>query len=240
MQRIFHWCIAISTAMRCAFFIITPPYANGDLSMTYEGYFFLNMFPAYLLYSAYTLLILFWAELYYNTVQRQDYLIQDVATPRHGSQIWKTQFRSSKMFVIVNAIVYTIAISLFVLMAIWPEYDSKFQVTQLVFGASMAFLNTIAFLYYGYHRWKMLASIPIRSDLQDRELRKVSSLTAMCTFAFLFRGVIALYSAVVSNLTVYWWLMVFFYICLEQIPVCTILFLLRVLPNPQPERFDEA
>lgn len=187
--------------------------------------------PGLLFFSTYTLLVLFWAEIYYQ-----------------ARSLPVSSLRPA--FAIVNAIVYAVQVSLWVANAVYTEPEQH-QLAREASGCFLAIVSVAAasgFLLYGGRLFLMLRRFPIESRGRRKKLREVGLVTSICATCFLFRSIIVAWSTfdqADADLDVlgHPLLNIVYYSGAEIIPSALVLYILRKLPPKRiqpPEQAYEA
>ncbi|KAL8228280.1 hypothetical protein R6Q57_015864 [Mikania cordata] len=127
--------------------------------------------PGMLFISTYTLLALFWAEIY------------------HQARSLPTD-KLRAIYVCVNIIVYVIQVS----------YTYKF-ISFMLYSAVVSFMAALGFLLYGGRLFFMLRRFPIESKGRRKKLHEVGSVTAICFTCFAVRCFIDVFSAFDSDVS---------------------------------------
>lgn len=174
-------------------------------------------FPGLVFFTTYTLLVLFWAEIY------------------HQARSLPTG-RLRPAFVLINAVVYAIQSALWVYMGLSP--GPGYDVADLISHIFLAVVSVVAasgFAIYGGRLFVMLKRFPIESRGRRKKLREVGLVTAICTTAFAIRAVLVAYCAIQSkkaslDLLSHPVLDAIYYILVEILPSTLVLFILRKLP----------
>ncbi|PWA96752.1 hypothetical protein CTI12_AA036510 [Artemisia annua] len=122
--------------------------------------------PGLLFFSTYTLLVLFWAEIYH----------QARSLPTDKLRI---------VYVSVNAGVYFIQGCLW--LYLWLDDNSTVQLLGKIFVAVVSLIAAIGFLLYGGRLYVMLRQFPIESKGRQKKLYEVGSVTGICFTCFLVR-----------------------------------------------------
>ncbi|KAK1315210.1 hypothetical protein QJS10_CPA06g02076 [Acorus calamus] len=175
--------------------------------------------PGLLFFSTYTLLVLFWAEIYYQARS----LPIDKLRPT---------------YVIVNGVVYLMQFCIWVYMAISPMTMSV-EVAKL-FLAVVSFSAALGFLIYGGRLFVMLRRFPIESKGRQKKLNEVGFVTGICCTCFLIRCLVVAISAFDKNadpdVLDHPILNLIYYMLVEILPSALVLFILRKLP---PKRVSD-
>lgn len=174
-------------------------------------------FPGLVFFTTYTLLVLFWAEIY------------------HQARSLPTG-RLRPAFVLTNAVVYAIQSAFWVYMGLSP--GPGYEVADLISHLFMAVVSVVAasgFAIYGGRLFVMLKRFPIESRGRRKKLREVGLVTAICTTAFALRAVLVAYTAIKSNkadldVLNHPVLDAIYYTLVEILPSALVLFILRKLP----------
>lgn len=173
--------------------------------------------PGLLFFSTYTLLVLFWAEIY------------------HQARSLPTS-KLRPIFVTANAVVYIIQAGLWVFMALATGQAKEVgRVAGCVFLAIVSVAAALGFLVYGGRLFLMLRRFPVESRGRTKKLREVGFVTVICATCFTIRAVIVAWSALDkqdADLDV--WrhplLDLIYYSLVEIVPSALVLFILRKLP----------
>eukprot|EP01026_Neomeris_dumetosa_P066301 TRINITY_DN6405_c0_g1_i4.p2 TRINITY_DN6405_c0_g1~~TRINITY_DN6405_c0_g1_i4.p2 ORF type:complete len:229 (-),score=15.15 TRINITY_DN6405_c0_g1_i4:348-1034(-) len=171
--------------------------------------------PGLLFFTTYTLLVLFWAEIYHQARNKPTSILRPV-------------------FFLVNACVYVVQFALLLVGGIFDiEAVNKFNSVWMVFIFALA---SVGFLVYGGRLFLMLSRFPLESKGRKRKVREVGAVTFICTVTFMARSIVLCVS-IFSNegnlrLDVIGHpLMTFFYYMLfEILPTVLVLYILRKLP----------
>lgn len=180
--------------------------------------------PGLLFFSTYTLLVLFWAEIYY----------QARSLPTGSLR---------PAFVVMNLAVYAIQAGLWVFCSV-SSGESQTQLGKELAGCFLAFVSAaaaFAFLLYGGRLWLMLRRFPIESRGRRKKLREVGLVTTICATCFLFRSVIVAWSTFDfedADLDVmgHPMLNIIYYSGAEIIPSALVLYILRKLPPKRQQQ----
>ncbi|CAN6546669.1 unnamed protein product [Malus baccata var. baccata] len=130
--------------------------------------------PGLLFFSTYTLLVLFWAEIYH----------QARSLPTDKLRI---------VYVSVNAIMYFIQVCIWIYL--WIDDNSVVELIGKIFIAVVSFVAALGFLIYGGRLFFMLRRFPIESKGRRKKLHEVGSVTAICFTCFLIRCFVVVLSA---------------------------------------------
>ena len=222
-QKVFHLLNFLVSGVRAAVFAFREPVQSFP---TLPRTILLDL-PGILFFSTYTLLVLFWAEIYYQ-----------------ARSLPVSSLRPS--FVAINVAVYFIqgALWLACTLATIPEHQ---QLAREVSGCFLAFVSAAAaagFLLYGGRLFLMLRRFPIESRGRRKKLHEVGLVTSICATCFLFRSIIMAWSTFDqehADLDVlgHPLLNLVYYGGAEVIPSALVLYILRKLPpkrTQQPEQ----
>ncbi|KAJ1691988.1 hypothetical protein LUZ63_016143 [Rhynchospora breviuscula] len=172
--------------------------------------------PGLLFFSTYTLLVLFWAEIYY----------QANVTATVQTDKLRTAYLS------VNAVIYAIQVGIWVYL--WIDDNYIIELLGKIFIAVVSFLAVLGFVFYGGRLFNLLRRFPIESKGRRKKLREVGWVTGICFTCFLVRCLVRLISAFDTDLTLevmdHPILDLFYYMLTEVIPMALVLFILRKLP----------
>ncbi|KAK7363732.1 hypothetical protein VNO77_05885 [Canavalia gladiata] len=169
--------------------------------------------PGLLFFSTYTLLVLFWAEIYH----------QARGLPTDKLKI---------SYISVNAALYIIQVCIWIYL--WIDQNSVVEFVGKIFIAVVSFVAALGFLLYGGRLFFMLRCFPIESKGRRKKLHEVGSVTAICFTCFLIRCVMGFLSAFDSDasLDVFYHpiLDLIYYMLVEVLPSALVLYILRKLP----------
>lgn len=169
--------------------------------------------PGLLFFSTYTLLVLFWAEIYH----------QAKSLPTDKLRI---------VYVSVNAGVYLIQGCLWIYL--WLDDSNMVQFLGKIFVAVVSLMAAAGFLLYGGRLFFMLRRFPIESKGRQKKLQEVGSVTGICFTCFLVRCFVDVLSAFDSEVSLdvldHPVLNLIFYMLVEILPSALVLYILRKLP----------
>ncbi|XP_058093679.1 tobamovirus multiplication protein 1-like isoform X2 [Magnolia sinica] len=169
--------------------------------------------PGVLFFSTYTLLVLFWAEIYH----------QARSLPTDKLKI---------VYISVNGGIYFIQVCIWIYL--WINDNSVLELIGNIFIAVVSFIAALGFLSYGGRLFFMLRRFPIESKGRRKKLHEVGSVTAICFTCFLIRCIVVAVSAfdVDASLDVmdHPVLNLIYYMLAEILPSALVLFILRKLP----------
>ncbi|KAI7751041.1 hypothetical protein M8C21_032061 [Ambrosia artemisiifolia] len=173
--------------------------------------------PGLLFFSTYTLLVLFWAEIYHQACGNARSLPTD-------------KLRTT--YVCVNVAVYVIQAGIWIYL--WVDDNSTVQFVGKVFIAVVSFMAALGFLVYGGRLFFMLRRFPIESKGRRKKLHEVGSVTAICFTCFVVRCFVEVLSAFDAEVSLdvldHPVLNLIFYMLTEILPSALVLFILRKLP----------
>ncbi|KAL2571517.1 hypothetical protein AAZV13_17G012800 [Glycine max] len=173
---------------------------NGDL-------------PGLLFFSTYTLLVLFWVEIYH----------QARGLPTDKLKI---------VYISVNAAMYLIQVCIWIYL--WIDDNNVVQFIGEIFIAVVSFMAALGFLIYGGRLFFMLRRFPIESKGRRKKLNEVGSVTTICFTCFLIRCIMGFLSAFDSdaslNVLDHPILDLIYYMLVEVLPSALVLYILRKLP----------
>ncbi|KAG6527274.1 hypothetical protein ZIOFF_009371 [Zingiber officinale] len=180
-------------------------------------------FPGLAFFTTYALLVLFWAEIYYQA--------RSVSTDG-----------LKPTFYAINAVIYVIQISLWFVMW-WKPIGAMVIVSKIFLAGIMetssslsvvSLLAALAFLLYGGRLFLMLKRFPVESKGRQKKLQEVGYVTTICFLCFLLRCIMMCINAFdkAANLDVlnHPILNFIYYMLVEVLPSSLVLFILRKLP----------
>ncbi|KAL9328980.1 hypothetical protein ACSQ67_003983 [Phaseolus vulgaris] len=176
--------------------------------------------PSLAFFTTYALLVLFWAEIYY----------QASSTFGDARAVSTDGLRPS--FYTINAVVYVIQITLWLIL--WWKPISILVILSKMFFAGVSLFAALGFLLYGGRLFLMLQRFPVESKGRRKKLQEVGYVTTICFSCFLIRCVMMCFNAFdkAANLDVldHPILNFIYYLMVEILPSSLVLFILRKLP----------
>ncbi|XP_074556289.1 tobamovirus multiplication protein 1-like [Curcuma longa] len=216
-QKVFHLMNFVVSGLRAVLFGL---YQDVFLIKSKALEMALLDLPSLLFFSTYTLLVLFWAEIYYQ-----------------ARNLPINSLRPS--YLIINGAVYIIQICIWAYVQI-SRKPVLMEVAKL-FLSVVSFLAALAFLVYGGRLFIMLRRFPIESKGRQKKLNEVGSVTAICCTCFLIRCFVVSLSVFDHDADLdvldHPVLNFIYYMLVEIFPCALVLFILRKLP---PKRFSGA
>ncbi|KAM7264146.1 hypothetical protein ACFE04_001829 [Oxalis oulophora] len=196
-QKVFHLLNFIVMGVRAVVFgfhnevfLIHPKTERGPNDVCEEAFFkcrscfilFINKvilsilldLPGLLFFSTYTLLVLFWAEIYH----------QARSLPTEKLRI---------VYISVNSVIYIIQIIIWIVELI--HENNVVQLIGKIFMAVVSIIAALAFLVYGGRLFYMLSRFPIESKGRRKKLHEVGAVTAICFSCFIIRCIVVILSA---------------------------------------------
>ncbi|KAF3657247.1 Tobamovirus multiplication protein 1 [Capsicum annuum] len=175
--------------------------------------------PGLLFFSTYTLLVLFWAEIFHQARN----LPIDKLRPTYYA---------------VNAVIYIIQICIWIFIRVGST-SAGVEIAKL-FLAIISLCAALGFIMYGGRLFAMLRRFPIESRGRQKKLHEVGFVTGICCTCFLIRCVVVAISAFNGSADVdvidHPVLILFYYLVVEIVPSILVLYILRKLP---PKRVSE-
>ncbi|XP_042520600.1 tobamovirus multiplication protein 1-like [Macadamia integrifolia] len=169
--------------------------------------------PGLLFFSTYTLLVLFWAEIFH----------QARSLPTDKLRV---------VYISVNVGIYFIQVCIWIYL--WINDNSAVEVVGKIFIAVVSFTAALGFLFYGGRLFFMLRRFPIESKGRRKKLHEVGSVTAICFTCFLVRCFVVALSAFDSDASLdvldHPVLNFIYYMLVEILPSALVLYILRKLP----------
>ncbi|KAL7130252.1 hypothetical protein ABFS83_13G122000 [Erythranthe nasuta] len=170
-------------------------------------------FPGLLFFSTYSLLVLFWAEIYH----------QAKSLPADKLKIF---------YIAINGAIYFIQGCIWVYL--WIDDNSTVEFIGKIFIAVVSLIAALGFLLYGGRLFFMLKRFPIESKGRRKKLHEVGSVTAICFTCFLVSCFVVVLSAFDSDATLdvlnHPILNLIYYTLVEILPSVLVLYILRKLP----------
>ncbi|XP_020995118.1 tobamovirus multiplication protein 3 [Arachis duranensis] len=209
-QKVFHFLNFLVNGVRCLVFVFRRNVQKFQPEIV--QHILLDM-PSLAFFTTYALLVLFWAEIYY----------QARAVSTDG-------LRPS--FYSINAVVYVIQLALWLLL--WWKPIRVLLILSKVFFAGVSLFAALGFLLYGGRLFLMLQRFPVESKGRRKKLQEVGYVTTICFSCFLVRCVMMCFDAFDEDAdldVLYHPILNFiYYLLVEILPSSLVLFILRKLP----------
>jgi hypothetical protein len=209
-QKVFHLLNFIVNGVRAAVFCLREDVQG--LSPEILQHVLLDL-PGILFFTTYTLLVLFWAEIYHQARS----LPTDSLRPT---------------FLITNATIYFVQACIWVYL--WWTPSALVMTVAKFFFAVVSLMAALGFLLYGGRLFLMLRRFPIESKGRRKKLREVGCVTAICFICFTIRSFIMAFSvfnkAIDLDVLYHPILNAIYYTLVEIIPSALVLYILRKLP----------
>ncbi|KAG2543930.1 tobamovirus multiplication protein 3-like isoform X2 [Panicum virgatum] len=164
-QKVFHFLNFIVNSVRSTVFVL-----RRNVQLVHPEIFqhVLIDLPGLAFFTTYALLVLFWAEIYY----------QARAMSTDGLR---------PAFYTINGVIYTIQIVLW-LLTWWKPVQAVIILSKMFFAATSLFA-AFGFLLYGGRLFLMLQRFPVESKGRRKKLNEVGYVTTICFGCFLIRCV---------------------------------------------------
>ncbi|KAM0026978.1 hypothetical protein Hdeb2414_s0020g00564291 [Helianthus debilis subsp. tardiflorus] len=209
-QKVFHFLNFVVNAVRCLIFVFRRDIQ--ELKQEILKHILLDV-PSLAFFTTYALLVLFWAEIYYQARA----VSTDCLRPA---------------FYTVNGIIYAIQIALW--LAIWWKPGRVMVILSKMFFAGVCLFAALGFLLYGGRLFLMLQRFPVESKGRRKKLQEVGYVTSICFTCFLIRSVMMCFNAFhrVADLDVmeHPVMNLMYYLLVEILPSALVLFILKKLP----------
>ncbi|XP_059443062.1 tobamovirus multiplication protein 3 [Corylus avellana] len=209
-QKVFHFLNFLVNGVRSLVFVFRREVQKIQPEIV--QHVLLDM-PSLAFFTTYALLVLFWAEIYY----------QARAASTDG-------LRPS--FFSVNAVVYAVQIAMWLIL--WWKPIRIVVILSKMFFAGVSLFAALGFLLYGGRLFLMLQRFPVESKGRRKKLQEVGYVTTICFTCFLVRCIMMCFNAFdkAANLDVldHPVLNLIYYVSVEIIPSSLVLFILRKLP----------
>ncbi|KAF3677049.1 Tobamovirus multiplication protein 3 [Capsicum annuum] len=209
-QKVFHFLNFLVNGVRSVVFVFRRDVQK--LNPEIIQHILLDM-PSLAFFTTFALLVLFWAEIYYQA--------RAVSTDA---------LRPS--FFTINGVVYAIQMILWLI--IWWKPVPALVILSKVFFAGVSLFAALGFLLYGGRLFLMLRRFPVESKGRQKKLQEVGYVTTICSSCFLIRCIMMCFNAFdkAADLDVldHPILNFVYYLLVEILPSSLVLFILRKLP----------
>ncbi|KAL2946372.1 hypothetical protein AAZX31_20G010100 [Glycine max] len=217
-QKVFHFLNFLVNGVRCVVFIFyrnvqrLKPEVFEYREWNIVQHILLDV-PSLAFFTTYALLVLFWAEIYY----------QARAVSTDGLK---------PSFYTINIVVYVVQITLWLIL--WWKPISGLLILSKMFFAGVSLCAAIGFLLYGRRLFLMLQRFPVESKGRCKKLQEVGYVTTICFLCFLVRCIVMCFNAFDKNANLdvldHPILNFIYYLVVEILPSSLVLFILRKLP----------
>ncbi|TYH23218.1 hypothetical protein ES288_A04G191900v1 [Gossypium darwinii] len=170
-QKVFHFLNFLVNGVRGLVFIFRRNVQ--DLHPEIVRHILLDM-PSLVFFTTYALLVLFWAEIYY----------QARAESTDGLR---------PIFFTINVAVYSIQIAMW--LVLWWKYIPVLVIISKMFFAGVSLFAALGFLLYGGRLFLMLQRFPVESKGRQNKLQEVGYVTVICSSCFLVRCIMMCFDA---------------------------------------------
>lgn len=225
MQKWIHVLIVLITICRMFFTLAIGSFnwcdvSSGSLSEQCDRnvYYITEQTPNLCFFSLCTLLVVFWAEVYYNAIDQRfqiEYTVKPIAKG-------------------LNAILYLFQIGLWWFYATtWTKERHYVSYAYAVLTSLSFLILCVAFVCYGYLAHAQMRLIPVELMIRMRKLKQVAMVTSVWTSCFTLRSIILLLLSVQQQQLherFSWMVIAVYFGLLEVIPCLLILYYYRHVP----------
>ncbi|XP_051145468.1 tobamovirus multiplication protein 3-like [Andrographis paniculata] len=209
-QKVFHVLNFLVNGVRCIVFALRR--GVQTLNPAILQHILLDM-PSLVFFTTYALLVLFWAEIYYQA--------RGVSTD---------ELRPT--FYTINGVVYAVQLTLWLIL--WWKPVHATMIVYKMFFAGVSLFVAGGFLLYGVRLYLMLERFPVESRGRRKKLQEVGYVATICFSCFLGRSIMmscgAFNPAADVDVLNHPILNFLFYLIVEILPSSLVLFILRKLP----------
>lgn len=209
-QKVFHFLNFLVNGVRALVFVFRRDAQNMQPEILQH---ILLDIPSLAFFTTYALLVLFWAEIYYQ------------------ARVVSTDGLRPSFFTI-NALVYVVQIVLW--LVLWWKPVHVTIIISKMFFAGVSLFAALGFLLYGGRLFLMLQRFPVESKGRRKKLQEVGYVTSICFTCFLIRCIMMCFNAFddAADLDVldHPILNFIYYLLVEILPSSLVLFILRKLP----------
>ncbi|KAG5023130.1 hypothetical protein JHK82_019030 [Glycine max] len=222
-QKVFHFLNFLVNGVRCVVFIF---FRNVQrLKPEIVQHILLDV-PSLAFFTTYALLVLFWAEIYYQA----SLICGAFASTWLARAVSTDGLKPS--FYTINIVVYVVQITLWLIL--WWKPISGLLILSKIFFAGVSLFAAIGFLLYGGRLFLMLQRFPVESKGRRKKLQEVGYVTTICFLCFLVRCIMMCFNAFDKNADLdvldHPILNFIYYLVVEILPSSLVLFILRKLP----------
>ncbi|KAK6932317.1 THH1/TOM1/TOM3 domain, partial [Dillenia turbinata] len=224
-QKVFHLMNFIVNGVRAVVF----GFHNQVFNLTPKVLILILLgLPGLLFFSTYTLLVLFWAEIYRQASTGASFSFWHIHPCARSLPTDKLRI----VYLSVNGGIYLIQVGIWVYL--WIDDNSVVEFIGKIFIAVYSIVAALGFLLYGGRLFFMLRRFPIESKGRRKKLREVGSVTGICFTCFLVRCFVEILSAFDSDASLdvmyHPVLDLIYYMLVEILPSALVLYILRKLP----------
>ncbi|EGC28402.1 hypothetical protein DICPUDRAFT_85501 [Dictyostelium purpureum] len=222
--------IIISMFSRGVYFITTPLILDNRIDMPLNAYLFWNHMVDFSFFLAYLMLFISWLEFYY--------------TAKVGGKHFT---KGNGIFIIISIFAFS---SVSLISALFFISNKECEVKKVDIGTSfyIATLNLLTSILFGIYGIKIYKLIEGNNQVLERKSTfKIKIITWICSFCFLARTFLMLYSAIsvwnysdTKSFDVDWYLVLIYFVTLEIVPTCALLFFLRSSKKKKLTHYEKA
>ncbi|URE35671.1 Tobamovirus multiplication protein [Musa troglodytarum] len=202
--------------------------------------------PGLAFFTTYALLVLFWAEIYYQSVnfnlngfscRHDQYLLMALDHASIQLMQWYMPFSEATIEgCSMDGVIQTFDCSVYFALwfLLWWEPIQAMIILSKIFFAGVSLFAALGFLLYGGRLFLMLKRFPVESKGRRKKLQEVGYVTTICFLCFLLRCIMMCFNAFdkaadldVLNHPI---LNFLFYLLVEILPSSLVLYILRKLP----------
>jgi len=245
-SNLFFITYTLGLSWRCVAFALQPFIREKMLIIGSAVNFIITSLPAFFLFSTYMVVLLLWAETYFNSYD-QNYSfyrpVSEQANQTLGSLGPNVRYFRNGILAI-NIIMYITVITCCILDLYakglvggkWMAVaGTKFEVALLISVSVMYIITTLVFFISGYlvYRYHFYRVGVARSLAQKRTLRKVGFLGIICVLCFLIRATLVILQfkfTIVNSSPI---ILGSYYVGLEMIPLILMLLVVKAVCEPK-------
>ncbi|CAH0477170.1 unnamed protein product [Peronospora belbahrii] len=181
-------------------------------------FYVLNQVPILSFFAIYALLVQFWAEVYYNAVDKLLTL----------TTIVKPAVRWFIVIVLLVQVLFWVFYA-----SVWRNEHAFFTRTQAILNMELFVVIATAFIYFGRKAYIELRCVPVELKIRSRKLNELAVITSVGTSCFMTRCALQiLLSTERRQLHDHstWFVVVVYYALLEIVPALSVLYFNCRLP----------
>uniref|UniRef100_A0AAV1VL58 THH1/TOM1/TOM3 domain-containing protein n=1 Tax=Peronospora matthiolae TaxID=2874970 RepID=A0AAV1VL58_9STRA len=205
----FDWCDVLSGEVR----------ASECSPVKRDLFYVMDQVPILAFFAIYALLVQFWAEVYYNAVDKLSTLT-DVVKP------------AIRWFIVIVLLVQGLFWAFYA--SVWRNERAFFTKTQAILNMELFLIIATSFIYFGRKAYTELRSVPVELRIRSRKLRELVNITSIGTSCFMTRCALQIILSTEKRQLhdrSTWFVVVVYYALLEIVPALSVLYFNRRLPT---------
>ncbi|TDH65258.1 uncharacterized protein CCR75_008417 [Bremia lactucae] len=231
VQKMIHLLMFVATLVRAIFLamvasdwcdVLSGKVSTAICSTGERDLFYISdQVPILAFFAIYALLVQFWAEVYYNAVDKLSTL----------ANVIKPSIRCFIAIVLIVQGLYWVFYA-----SVWRNERAFFTRSQSILNMELYLIIASGFIYFGRKAYIELRSVPVELEIRSRKLKELAAMTIVGTSCFMTRCGLQIYLSTEKRQLhdrSTWFVVVVYYAVLEIVPALSVLYFNRRLPPRQ-------